>query len=145
MIVCGTIIVAMAPMIAHQHKFCSTSDRWSECFLLMLLGARCIDILGTHARLQAPRTGADCLHPMNPPPRATPGPTRHARAVCAASAGFCAHFAALAQPLGAWLGAGHSTGATNSGAEPPKPFGSHGNAVWRKIRPILKVCSPTGS
>lgn len=30
--------LAMALMMAHQHKFCSTSDRWSECFLLMLLG-----------------------------------------------------------------------------------------------------------
>ena len=60
-----------------------------------------IDILGAHARLQAPHTGADCLHPMNPPPSPPLSPTRHARAVCAASAGFCAHFAALAQPLGA--------------------------------------------
>ena len=67
---------------------------------------RSIDIQGTHAGPWAPHAGADCPHPMNPCPRGAPGPTRRARAACAATAGFCARFAALGPILGAGLGPG---------------------------------------
>ena len=86
--------------------------------------------------------GADCPHPMNPCPRGAPGPIRRARAACAATAGFCARFAALGPVWGGWPRAGCSTSTMGRGARPPKPFNSPNNATGRRIRPIWKACSP---
>ena len=103
---------------------------------------RSIDIQGTHAGPWAPHAGADCPHPMNPCPRGAPGPTRRVRAACAATAGFCARFAALGPVLGGWPRAGCSTSTMARDGGPPKPFNSPNNATGRKIRPIWKACSP---